>query len=89
MYIVTTIVDGRITTHGRVRKRRLEMSKLECEFLHCGAKDTLIVMHHFMDRDWGLCPFHENIVSKNGASIESDDGNDYLFSPVMLRGWTE
>lgn len=65
------------------------MSKLQCDFLHCGAKDTLIVVHRFDDRDWGLCPFHDKIVEKNGASIAHEGGTDYLFSPVMLRGTNE
>lgn len=62
------------------------MSKTECDFLHCGATDTLIVMFRFLDRDWGLCPLHEKIVHKNGASIEQEGGRDYLFTPVMIRG---
>ena len=68
------------------RKRRMKVSKTECDFLHCEATDTLIVMHRFMDRDWGLCPFHDRIVDKNGASVEYEGGKAYLFSPIMLRG---
>jgi hypothetical protein len=65
------------------------MDKLNCQFLHCDATDTLIVMFTHDDRHWGLCPIHENIVQKNGASIEHERGKDYLFSPVMLRGTVE
>lgn len=59
---------------------------LECEFLHCEAELPLIVMFHFDGRDWRVCPFHDKIVRKNGASIEVEGGRDYLFSPVMIRG---
>ena len=62
------------------------MDKLNCEFLHCDATDTLIVMFEHDGRSWGLCPFHEKIVAKNGASIEHGGGKDYLFSPIMMRG---
>lgn len=57
-----------------------------CDFLHCEAEKPLIVMVTYFDRDWGLCPFHEKIVKKNGASIEVEGGRDHLFSPAMIRG---
>lgn len=60
-----------------------------CAFLHCEAEEPLIVMVHFYNRDWGLCPFHEKIVRHNGASIEVEGGKDFLFSPVMIRGKSE
>jgi hypothetical protein len=65
------------------------MSKLDCDFLHCGASDTLIVMHEIEGRQWGLCGFHDKIVSKNGATIEHERGKDYVFSPVMVVGTDE
>jgi hypothetical protein len=58
----------------------------ECEFLHCEAEKPLLVLFYHEDRDWGLCPFHEKIVRKNGALVESEGGRNYLFSPVMMRG---
>lgn len=62
------------------------MDKLNCEFLHCDATETLIVVVMHDDKPWGLCPLHEKIVSKNGASVEYEGGKDYLFSPIMLKG---
>lgn len=58
----------------------------ECSFLHCEAEEPLIVVHEYFDRQWGLCSFHDQIVEKNGVSMEYEDGKAYLFSPVMLRG---
>ena len=61
-------------------------AKTVCDFLHCEAEDSLIIVVEHDGRQWGLCPLHDRIVSKNGASIEREGGTDYLFSPVMMRG---
>jgi hypothetical protein len=57
-----------------------------CQFLHCEAEKPLLILFYHAGRDWGLCPFHEKLVKKNGASIEHDSGREYLFSPAMMRG---
>jgi hypothetical protein len=61
----------------------------ECNFLHCEAEKPLIIISNHFGREWGLCPFHEKLVEKNGASIEVEGGREFLFSPVMIRGKSE
>jgi hypothetical protein len=62
------------------------MDKLTCEFLHCEATDTLIVVYEHAGRQWGLCPFHNRIAESNKVRVFHEDGKAYLFATVMVSG---
>lgn len=58
---------------------------MNCEFLHCDYDGLTVVA--MCDTPRRLCPTHARIVNFNGWGIEVEDGKEYVFSPVMLRGW--